>query len=454
MSSPATPLQPAFRRVFHPGVARRFAVSSWAVPRCSISRRTAGRLFLLAVLQAAPPSNREIRRSARRSRCWTTPAGRWQLDREYGPRAVAGDARVGDVHPGRPRQGASRSRRRCCWPRPRTTAATSTSTAGTIAPGTWTRTHLGTGGQRRRHPQLLRLSRQGHRPGARVFAGTVPLGLFSGTYDPDAPGQIRWDARPELDGYTRRPMAFAECNGRLYTTIKPDMYRRIDGPSPRWEKVYTIPGPVIIPSCGLARAHGRAPARRARTRCCSRRWRAIAVAWCASIRRDGFPGGPWSLRCSICSASAGAAARGMAWWRTTTSRRWSIRAPGRRCCSRASARPTARRVDWHPPDGWTDDAWYLIRHPDGPPLRRAAHRGPGLRAPADPRRGAHHRGVSVRAGGCCTSAATIPTPSPPRVHGPGCTRRRPEPRLRRCEHRQPPAALQTTTGDPGESPAP
>ena len=51
----------------------------------------------------------------------------------------------------------------------------------------------------------------------RVFAGTVPIGLFSGTYDPDAPGQIRWDARPELDGYSRRPMAATGIDGRRST---------------------------------------------------------------------------------------------------------------------------------------------------------------------------------------------------------------------------------------------
>jgi len=85
----------------------------------------------------------------------------------------------------------------------------------------------------------------------RVFAGTAPTGIFSGVYDPDVPGRIRWDETAELSGYTRRPMSFTRCNGHLYVSIKPDIYRRIDGPTPQWEKVYTIPHPLVVPSSGF-----------------------------------------------------------------------------------------------------------------------------------------------------------------------------------------------------------
>lgn len=85
----------------------------------------------------------------------------------------------------------------------------------------------------------------------RVFAGTLPSGLFSGVYDPAAPGRIRWDPAPELADYKFRAMGFAEHGGSLYVAIKPDLYRRIDGEHPRWEKVYTIPGTFVKESSGL-----------------------------------------------------------------------------------------------------------------------------------------------------------------------------------------------------------
>ncbi|HWM95358.1 MAG TPA: hypothetical protein VN493_31685 [Thermoanaerobaculia bacterium] len=85
----------------------------------------------------------------------------------------------------------------------------------------------------------------------RIFAGVLPNGLYSGVYDPEAPGRIRWDAEPELTGYDQRPLSFAECNGVLYMAAKPHLFRRIDGEQPRWETAYTIPGPVHKFSFGL-----------------------------------------------------------------------------------------------------------------------------------------------------------------------------------------------------------
>jgi hypothetical protein len=85
----------------------------------------------------------------------------------------------------------------------------------------------------------------------RVFAGSLPAGLFSGVYDPAAPGRIRWDRTPELSGYHARAMGFAECEGSLYVAIKPHLYRRIDGEHPRWERVYTISGDFVKESSGL-----------------------------------------------------------------------------------------------------------------------------------------------------------------------------------------------------------
>jgi hypothetical protein len=85
----------------------------------------------------------------------------------------------------------------------------------------------------------------------RVFAGTAPNGIYSGAYDPEQPGKIAWDDAPELANYEKRPMGFAVCNGALHVAIKPHLYRRIDGPQPRWEQVYTLPEGVSLISSGL-----------------------------------------------------------------------------------------------------------------------------------------------------------------------------------------------------------
>ncbi len=85
----------------------------------------------------------------------------------------------------------------------------------------------------------------------RVFAGTLPSGVFSGVYDPAAPGRVRWDREPELADYKFRAMGFAEHGGNLYVAIKPNLYRRVDGEHPRWEQVYTIPGAFMKESSGL-----------------------------------------------------------------------------------------------------------------------------------------------------------------------------------------------------------
>ncbi|HET9619741.1 MAG TPA: hypothetical protein VFP84_00145 [Kofleriaceae bacterium] len=82
-----------------------------------------------------------------------------------------------------------------------------------------------------------------------VLAGTSPNGIYRGAYD--AAGHIVWQAEPELAGYEHRPMAFAVCNGVLHAAIKPHVYRRIDGPAPRWEAVYTLPDGVSRISSGL-----------------------------------------------------------------------------------------------------------------------------------------------------------------------------------------------------------
>jgi len=77
-----------------------------------------------------------------------------------------------------------------------------------------------------------------------VFAAIAGI-IYRGVYDSTAPGQIRWESKPEFMNIDDRLMSFGECNGELYAAIKPAIYKRIDGPTPTWEKVYeytTFPG--------------------------------------------------------------------------------------------------------------------------------------------------------------------------------------------------------------------
>jgi len=70
-----------------------------------------------------------------------------------------------------------------------------------------------------------------------VFVAVLGI-IYSGVYDSTVPGQIRWESKPELVNVDDRLMSFGECNGELYAAIKPAIYKRIDGPTPTWEKVY------------------------------------------------------------------------------------------------------------------------------------------------------------------------------------------------------------------------
>jgi catechol 2,3-dioxygenase-like lactoylglutathione lyase family enzyme len=78
--------------------------------------------------------------------------------------------------------------------------------------------------------------------------GEFPAAVYRAAYDPAAPGGLRWAAEVELTG-VGRIMGFAECNGELYlaagilddTPLSGGVFRRLDGPAPRWEQVYRWP---------------------------------------------------------------------------------------------------------------------------------------------------------------------------------------------------------------------
>ncbi len=80
-----------------------------------------------------------------------------------------------------------------------------------------------------------------------VFAGVSTGTVYRGVYDPNAPGTIAWSPSAEIDEVRGRPLSAAEANGVLYAAFALDfsssnvgsggLYRRIDGPEPKWEPV-------------------------------------------------------------------------------------------------------------------------------------------------------------------------------------------------------------------------
>ena len=77
----------------------------------------------------------------------------------------------------------------------------------------------------------------------RVIAAVTSGSVFSGGYDPTAPGLIRWSAEPELTNRQGRIMSHGEANGVAYLAVditpgapkNGGIFRRVDGPQPHWE---------------------------------------------------------------------------------------------------------------------------------------------------------------------------------------------------------------------------
>jgi len=64
--------------------------------------------------------------------------------------------------------------------------------------------------------------------------------IYSGVYDPSAPGRIRWSRSPERADLRSRVMSMVDCNGVLFAAAKPSIYKRNDE-NKRWEVVYSHP---------------------------------------------------------------------------------------------------------------------------------------------------------------------------------------------------------------------
>lgn len=75
-----------------------------------------------------------------------------------------------------------------------------------------------------------------------IFVGANPGGIYSGSLSSAGALNMRAPAElsvtPTTRGEAVRPTAFAECGGDIFSTIAPYVYRRIDGPSPRWEIIF------------------------------------------------------------------------------------------------------------------------------------------------------------------------------------------------------------------------
>lgn len=85
-----------------------------------------------------------------------------------------------------------------------------------------------------------------------LFAGLSRGHIVRGAYDPAAPGRLVLAPGAELSG-TGRVMAMVEANGVLYASCGIDsdeeqsggLFRRIDGPQPRWELVWRWPYKLV-----------------------------------------------------------------------------------------------------------------------------------------------------------------------------------------------------------------
>ena len=78
-----------------------------------------------------------------------------------------------------------------------------------------------------------------------VGANPSPLGIFAGSYDPTVPSCIRWNATPEIAAQGRRGTSkwfgMATVNGALFASDVDSVFRRVDGPRPRWVRVLQFP---------------------------------------------------------------------------------------------------------------------------------------------------------------------------------------------------------------------
>jgi hypothetical protein len=74
-----------------------------------------------------------------------------------------------------------------------------------------------------------------------LFVSVGVLGLFTGQYDP-ARRAFTWSSAPEVGPTTTRTLAIVEANDSLFFSEGMRIFRRIDGPLPRWVQVADLSG--------------------------------------------------------------------------------------------------------------------------------------------------------------------------------------------------------------------
>ena len=78
-----------------------------------------------------------------------------------------------------------------------------------------------------------------------LFLSVGIVGLFRAEYDPGQPGRLLWSRAPEfVPAGPTRILGLAEANGSLFVSDGAHIFRRIDGPAPRYEKVVDLSGDV------------------------------------------------------------------------------------------------------------------------------------------------------------------------------------------------------------------
>jgi hypothetical protein len=88
----------------------------------------------------------------------------------------------------------------------------------------------------------------------RLFLSIGKLGIFSGVFDPAAPGKVKWSGASETGPVETRPLAIAEANGDLVFSSGRKIYRRSDGDKPSYQVIADLsdiyPNEIASPTGG------------------------------------------------------------------------------------------------------------------------------------------------------------------------------------------------------------
>jgi hypothetical protein len=106
------------------------------------------------------------------------------------------------------------------------------------SPGVWENTHFPAGPSVRAlavHYDPVDRTEKVYAGGGRDYGV-----IYSGVYDPSAPGRIRWNRGPEDVKLRNRVMSLRECNGALFAAARPGIYRRNDQ-TKTWDTIFSYP---------------------------------------------------------------------------------------------------------------------------------------------------------------------------------------------------------------------